>query len=83
MEACGQLSALDSSTVDLLEGSQIRSGRYGDERNVQSVPGGQDNILGGHSIGDYKQTVYTYVYVSYSERFSRYTYLTVRFQNCS
>jgi hypothetical protein len=34
----------------------------------QDVPGGKVNILG--------------VYVSYSERFPRYSYFIVQFQNC-
>jgi hypothetical protein len=37
--------------------------------NIQSVPWGKVNILGGHSIGYSKQKVY--MYVSYSERFLR------------
>jgi hypothetical protein len=34
------------------------------------VPGGKDNILGGHSIGHSKQKT-LYEHVSYSERFPR------------
>jgi hypothetical protein len=37
---------------------------------IQSVPGGKDNILGGHSIGHSKQKT-LYEHVSYSERFTR------------
>jgi hypothetical protein len=37
---------------------------------IQGVPGGKDNILGGHSIGHSKQKT-LYEHVSYSERFSR------------
>jgi hypothetical protein len=40
------------------------------ELNIQSVPGGKINILGGHSIGHSKQKI-VYVRVSYSERFPR------------
>jgi hypothetical protein len=38
--------------------------------NIQDVPGGKDNILGGHSIGHSKQKT-LYEHVSYSERFPR------------
>jgi hypothetical protein len=38
--------------------------------SIQNVPGGNINILGGHSIGHSKQKC-TYVHVSYSERFRR------------
>jgi hypothetical protein len=38
--------------------------------NIQGVPGGKDNILGGHSIGHSKQKT-LYEQVSYSERFPR------------
>jgi hypothetical protein len=38
--------------------------------NIQGVPGGKDNILGGHSIGHSKQNT-LYEHVSYSERFPR------------
>jgi hypothetical protein len=42
---------------------------------IQGVPGGKDNILGGHSIGHSKQkTLYEHVF--YSERFPRYSHLT-------
>ena len=37
---------------------------------IQSVPGGNVNILGGHSIGHSKQKC-LYEHVSYSERFPR------------
>jgi hypothetical protein len=37
---------------------------------IQGVPGGKDNILGGHSIGHSKQKT-LYEHVSYSERFPR------------
>jgi hypothetical protein len=37
---------------------------------IQSVPGGKDIILGGHSIGHSKQKT-LYERVSYSERFPR------------
>jgi hypothetical protein len=37
---------------------------------IQGVPGGEYNILGGHSIGHSKQKG-VYVHVSYSERFPR------------
>jgi hypothetical protein len=40
------------------------------ENSIQNVPGGKVNILGGHSIGHYKQKN-VYVHVSYSERFPR------------
>jgi hypothetical protein len=36
--------------------------------NIQGVPGGNVDILGGHSIGHSKQKN-VYVHVSYSERF--------------
>jgi hypothetical protein len=36
--------------------------------NIQAVPGGKVNILGGHSNGHSKQKT-IYVHVSYSERF--------------
>ena len=38
--------------------------------HIQDVPGGNVNILGGHSIGHSKQK-YLYEHVSYSERFPR------------
>jgi len=38
--------------------------------DIQSVPGGKVNILGGHTIGHSKQK-YLYEHVSYSERFPR------------
>ena len=38
--------------------------------DIQGVPGGNVNILGGHSIGHSKQKS-VYVHVSYSERFPR------------
>jgi hypothetical protein len=37
---------------------------------IQGVPGGKDNILGGHSIDHSKQKA-LYEHVSYSERFPR------------
>jgi hypothetical protein len=37
---------------------------------IQRVPGGKDNILGGHSIAHSKQKT-LYEHVSYSERFPR------------
>jgi hypothetical protein len=37
---------------------------------IQGVPGGKDNILGGHSIGHSKQKT-SYEHVSYSEQFPR------------
>ena len=43
---------------------------------TQGVPGGKVNILGGHSIGHSKQKT-LYEHVSYSERFPRYSHLTV------
>jgi hypothetical protein len=45
---------------------------------IQSVPGGNVNVLGGHSIGHSKQES-VYVHVFYSERFPRYSYVTVRY----
>jgi hypothetical protein len=51
-------------------------------RPIQSVPGGKASILGCHSIGHSKQKKKSvYVHVSYSERFPRWSYLTVQFQN--
>jgi hypothetical protein len=44
------------------------------------VPGGEVIILGGHNIGQCKQKI-MYVHVFYSERFPRYSYLAVQFQN--
>jgi hypothetical protein len=38
--------------------------------SILGVPGGNVNILGGHSIGHYKQKS-VYVHVSYSEWFLR------------
>jgi hypothetical protein len=38
--------------------------------NIQGVPGGKMNILGGKSIGDSKQKT-VFEHVSYSERFPR------------
>jgi hypothetical protein len=38
--------------------------------NIQSVPGGKVNILGGHNIG-YSNKKTLYEHVSYSERFPR------------
>jgi hypothetical protein len=37
---------------------------------IQGVPGGKDNILGGHSIGHSKRKA-LHEHVSYSERFPR------------
>jgi hypothetical protein len=45
---------------------------------TQGVPGGKVNIQGGHSIGNSKQKI-VYVHVSYSERFPRQSYFTVRY----
>jgi hypothetical protein len=42
---------------------------------IQRVPGGNVNILGGHSIGHSKQKT-LYEHVSYSERFPRLSHLT-------
>jgi hypothetical protein len=39
-------------------------------QNIEGVPGGKDNILGGHSIGHSKQKT-LYEHMSYSERFPR------------
>jgi hypothetical protein len=40
--------------------------------HIQGVPGGKDNILGGHSTGHSKQkTLYEHTSMSYSERFPR------------
>ena len=44
--------------------------------DIQGVPGGKVNILGGHIIGHSKQKI-LYEHVSYSERFPRYMHLTV------
>jgi hypothetical protein len=41
----------------------------------QGVPGGKDNILGGHSICHSKQKT-LYEHVSYSERFPRYSHFS-------
>jgi hypothetical protein len=41
--------------------------------DIQNVPGGKVNILGGRSIGHSKQES-MYVYVSYPERFPRQSY---------
>jgi hypothetical protein len=38
--------------------------------NIQDVPGGKVNILGGHSIGHSKKKS-LYEHVSYTERFPR------------
>jgi hypothetical protein len=43
---------------------------------IQSVSGGKVDVLGGHSIGHSKQKT-LYEHVSYSERFPRYSHLTV------
>ena len=45
--------------------------------HIQSVPGGNVNSLGRHSIGHSKQKI-VYVHVCYSERFPRYSYFTVQ-----
>jgi hypothetical protein len=45
--------------------------------HIQGVPGGNVNILGGHSIDHSKQKG-VYVYLSYSERFPKYSYFTVQ-----
>jgi hypothetical protein len=42
---------------------------------IQVVPGGKDNILGGHSIGHSKQNT-LYEHVSYSEQFPRYSHFS-------
>jgi hypothetical protein len=39
-------------------------------KDIQDIPGGKVNILGGHSIGHSQQKI-VYVHASYSERFSR------------
>ena len=44
---------------------------------IKSVPGGNVNILGGHSIGHSKKKR-VYVHVSYSARFPRWSYFTVQ-----
>jgi hypothetical protein len=38
--------------------------------HTQGVQGGKVNILGGHTIGHFKQKI-VYVHVSYSDRFLR------------
>jgi hypothetical protein len=43
--------------------------------SIQGVPGGKDNILGGHSIGHSKQKT-LYEHVSYSERFPRWSHFS-------
>jgi len=48
--------------------------------NIQDVPGGMVNILGGHSISHSKQK-YLYKHASYSERFPRWSNLNVQPQN--
>jgi hypothetical protein len=48
--------------------------------NIQGVPGGNFNILGGHSIGHCKQDS-VYVHVFYSEIFPAQSYFTVQLQN--
>jgi hypothetical protein len=45
-------------------------GRWQGVLYIQGVPGGKDNIQGGHSIGHSKQKT-LYEHVSYSERFPR------------
>ena len=45
--------------------------------SMQGVPGGKINVLGGHSIGHSKQKT-LYEHVSYSERFPRYSHLTLQ-----
>ena len=55
---------LNASAVLLLGTLEIN------ETNIQSVPGGEVNIMGGHSIGHSKQKT-LYEHVSYSERFPR------------
>ena len=40
------------------------------DQDIQGVPGGKVNILGGYSIGHPKQKT-SYEHVSYSERFPR------------
>jgi hypothetical protein len=53
-------------------GSDIQKLMEGRAHNIQGVPEGKDNILRGRSIGHSKQNyIYTYVHVSYSERFPR------------
>jgi hypothetical protein len=49
--------------------------------NIQSVPGGKVNILGGHSIGHSKQKS-IHAYVSNFKRFPRQSYFTVQYKNC-
>jgi len=44
--------------------------------HIQGVTGGKVNILGGYSIGHSTQKP-LYEHVSYSERFPRYSHLTV------
>jgi hypothetical protein len=52
-------------------------------QTIQDVPGGKVNILRGHNIGHPKQKiVLVFVRVSYFERYPRYSYFTVQFQNC-
>jgi hypothetical protein len=47
------------------------------KEDIQDVPGGKVNILGGHSIGHSKQKS-VYVHVFYSVRFPRQSYFTVQ-----
>jgi hypothetical protein len=48
---------------------------------MEGVTEGKVSILGGHSIG-HSKGISVYVHVTYSERFPRYSYFTVQFQNC-
>jgi hypothetical protein len=52
-----------------------------DIKPINGVPGSGVNILGGPNIGHSKQKT-VYVHVSYPERFPRYNYFSVQFQNC-
>jgi hypothetical protein len=52
--------------------------QYPWQNNIQSVPEGNVNILGGHTIGHSKQKG-VYVHVTYSERFTEQIYFTVQY----
>jgi len=65
-----------SITLQFGNDNQLTSAKRNEEfnmetgANIQGVPGGKVNILGGHSIGHCKQKC-LYEHVSYSERFTR------------
>jgi hypothetical protein len=76
LEPSGPLQACNGTALPLplpLEYCQTNCANI--STYIKGVPGGEVNILGGHSIGHSNQKT-LYEHVSYSERFPRYSHLT-------